>query len=414
MVDASRMLKHLAYFEELAAMEESDDAWLPVSSGLVVLRLVDAWLAHGPSAVAPDAFGVGAVRSAVYEIREGDPVRSILESILDGMKQAKVAKMHAVAPRMLAYARALEYEARWSLASDVYRTVVAHVHPSVDSEYAIDGQIRLGACLRNLGDIDGAAAAYRVAGQVSTAANDMVGVLRSRIGEAKIAIARGNMPSAEAILDDTIAKAGGKALRSVRSMALHDRSHVAHLREDHELAVKLAYRALEESDQTPDRDRILADVAASFAKLGVYSAAHDAYMILAVTAQEQYVRWLSQLNLLDIAATTGSEPLFERYRREVANLELPPRMAVYRELHTGQGYMRLGKAEEGIPFLHRAVELATGYGFNKLVFDAEAALEQASRAAPITESEPAAPVGDEVWGIATALKQMREMVASGT
>ena len=51
---------------------------------------------------------------------------------------------------------------------------------------------------------DAAAAAYEQASRVALAAGDMIGVLRGRIGDAKIAMARGNMPQAESILDETI------------------------------------------------------------------------------------------------------------------------------------------------------------------------------------------------------------------
>ena len=38
MLSLTRMIRHLAYFEVLAALDERDDAWREISAGLVALR----------------------------------------------------------------------------------------------------------------------------------------------------------------------------------------------------------------------------------------------------------------------------------------------------------------------------------------------------------------------------------------
>src|SRR3712207_4623056 len=48
-------IRHLAFFDALAEMDEEDASWRAVSAGLVVLRLLDAWLEEGPQTVAPGA-----------------------------------------------------------------------------------------------------------------------------------------------------------------------------------------------------------------------------------------------------------------------------------------------------------------------------------------------------------------------
>ena len=52
------MLRHLAFFEELGKMDETDRSWRAVSAGLVVMRLVDQWIADGPSASRVDSWAV--------------------------------------------------------------------------------------------------------------------------------------------------------------------------------------------------------------------------------------------------------------------------------------------------------------------------------------------------------------------
>src|SRR6185312_758549 len=101
------MLRHLAFFEELGAMDESDVSWRAVSAGLVVMRLVDRWMSDG--ALGLTAHSVSAVRR-------------ILSAVVDAMAESESGEMHAVTPRLMAYGQALEYESKLSLAADVYRT----------------------------------------------------------------------------------------------------------------------------------------------------------------------------------------------------------------------------------------------------------------------------------------------------
>jgi tetratricopeptide (TPR) repeat protein len=410
-VESNRTLRHLGFFEELAALDETDADWRSVSAGLVVLRLVDAWMEEGPQAVTADAWGLRAVRAAIEEIGDGAPARALLASVVDAIEDAAVADMSAVAPRLLAYGRALEYDARYALAADVYRAVIAHTHPVEESDIAVTAHIQLGVCLRTSGNRAAAADAYRVAGEIAHAANDIVGVLRARIGDAKIAIERGNLPRAEQLLDETIVEATRHGLDDARSRALHDRAGVAFFRGEYELSVKFAYDAMKSTTNPAERDRILTDLATAFVRLGVLSAARDAYLVLTVTAQEQWTRWLATINLMEIAARSNSETLFERYRRELAEASLPPMLAVDYHLQAGEGYQRLGRIDLACGHLERALSVATEHHFNQIVFYIEEALQRVT--STTTASQPIEPQSsEEVREIAGAIRQMRELAAS--
>ena len=64
-MESEGMLRHLAFFEELGKMDETDASWRSVSAGLVVLRLVDNWIADGATKSRVDSWGVSAVREAI-------------------------------------------------------------------------------------------------------------------------------------------------------------------------------------------------------------------------------------------------------------------------------------------------------------------------------------------------------------
>jgi len=414
MMESNGSLRHLAFFEELARFEESDPTWREVSAGLVTLRLVDAWLREGVHVVAADGWSLGAVRSAINEIGKGRPVRGVLGNIVDVMEQSPEVDVHLVVPRLMAYASSLDFDARWPLAIDVYQTVVAHTDPFDDADSVIAAHLRLGICHRRAGDVEASSDSYATAGQLAQSVGDMMGVLRARIGEAKIAMLRGNYPEAELILDSTIADAAVLGLQSVESMALHDRSSTAGLRGDYELAVKLAYEALAKSENHMERDRILHDIATSFYRLGVRTAARDAYLVLVATAQEQYLRWASSIQLMAISADDAMGPTFEKYRRDLEAQALPPALAAELQFQAGRGYRILGQLETAHSWLQLALRTSETHRLNQITFETENELEllrgerRRHVAAPTAKE-----LGLELEKIADAVADMRDLVGSG-
>jgi tetratricopeptide (TPR) repeat protein len=326
------------------------------------------------------------------------------------MVSARTPDAHIVAPRLMAYARSLDFDARWKLAIDVYRTVIGHSEPLEDTDTVIAAHLRLGFCLRQVGEISESAVAYQVASQLAERVGDMMGVLRARIGDAKIALLRGNLPRAESILDTTIDDAERHGYSGVHSMALHDRANAAYMRGDYELAVRLSYKALGGTETDRNRDRILHDIAASFHRLGVRSAARDAYMVIVATSQEQYLRWAATVQLLAIAADDGMTPTFERYRRELADVALPPALSADFQMQVGRGYRILGQPAAAHTWLSAAIATAQQHGFNQFVFESEAELRALDQ--PFVRRVPETVPSMAVSGIAAAMREMREAVGA--
>jgi tetratricopeptide (TPR) repeat protein len=400
-------LQHIPFFEALSRAKEGSPDWRLTSAGLVTLRLFDAWLVEGPSVVSTGAWGLRAVREAIDAIEAGSSSKAILASIVDAMESAGMVRVPLVAPRLLAFARALQFDGRWELAVDVHQTVIAHTHPVEEADIVIAANMQLGACLRTLAQWDEATAAFARAGYAAAMASDIVGVLRARIAEAKVAIQRGNLPYAQALLEDTAREADANRLREVRSMALHDRADIAVRRGEYDLAVTLGYEALEGYTDPVSRDRVLGDIAAAFFELGLRTAARDAYLILAATAQEQHTRWVATINLMECAAADGREPIFEQYRRELADASLPATLACHYQFYVGEGYRTFGNVPAARVALRRALELAERHGLSQMVFRAEQSLNSLDKGVVIIAAAPA-PTPD-VERVADAVRTMREL-----
>ena len=401
----SRSMRHLVFFEELAGFRESDAAWRATSAGLVVLRLFDAWVEEGESAL-EDGWGVAAVRDAIDAIDDNTPVKSLLSGLVDVMASSPSGDITKVGPKLMAYGRALNLEGRWALAADVYQTIIAHTNPLEDSDIAIDANMHLGYCFVTLGHWERAAEAYAVAGQIAEASGDIVKVLRARLADAKLLTDRGNLPEAEAVLDEAITRASQASVGEVRGLLKHQRASVAVLRGEHERSIRLVYEALSALESPAARDRALSDLAVAFAELGCRSAARDAHLILAATAQEQYSRWIATINLMELAALDMREPNFEQYRRELATAPLPPSLAAAYHLYIGQGYQRFGKITLAEQSMQHALDICSAHQLNQLMFQTERALadlRSGSRPAVAPETEPAPSVRD----IAASVRGMR-------
>ena len=410
MIRSEQTLRHLAFFEALAELDESDAAWRSTSAGLVVLRLFDAWMENGPFPAGASGWGIHAVREAVDAVDAGNPARLILAGVVDAI--AEGAEPAAVTPRLLAYAQALHYAAAWTLSADVYHTVISHAHPIEESDSVIDANMQFGYCSRMLGRWDEAALAYKQAGEIAVAIGDIVKVLRARVADAKLAIDRGNLPKAEAILDETVTRATDPAgkLREIRSLALHERAAVAYLRGQYESSVRFAYEALDGMTDPAARDRVLADIAAAFVELGLLGAARDALVVLAATAQEQYLRWAATINLLEVAAKDACEPVFEQYRRQLVGAALPASLEASYHLVVGQGYAGFGKLDAARAALTRALDVADKQNYHQLVAQAEAELQQLERATRLAEKRLPYTPSERIDEIAAAIHEMRDLV----
>lgn len=402
-------LQHVPFFEALARAEEGSPEWRLTSAGLVTLRLFDAWLVEGPSVVSAGAWGLRAVREAIDAVEAGSSSKAILMSIVDAMESAGMVRVPVVAPRLLAYARALQFDAHWELAGDVYRTVIGHSHPIDEADVVIAASMQLGACMRTLAEWDEASSAYTRAGCVAAMSGDIVNVLRARIAEANMAINRGNLPRAESLLDDAIREADANRLGEVRAVALHDRSVVAIQRGQYDVGITMAYEALSTFTTPSARDRVLNDISTAFYELGMRDAARDGYLILAATAQEQYLRWTATINLMECAAADGREPVFEQYRRELADITLPASLACHYHYLVGEGYRLFGRTDEARVALVKAIELAEQHRFNSILVRAEQSLESLRDGGVVIIARAAPAPVEEVARVADAVREMREL-----
>src|SRR5204862_765142 len=174
-----------------------------------------------------------------------------------------------VCAALLAYGRALDYEASWGLATDVFSTVAKVTRPERNARLAVEAHILMGGAARRNGDWETSARAYSQAAYIADTLGDRQGLLTVQVGIANTYMAKGNLPQAQIILDDVLVQADDQGITEVQAIALHSRAALAQRRGDSAEGVKLAHEAFSLTKNPSERDVVLEDIAAMFTELGL-------------------------------------------------------------------------------------------------------------------------------------------------
>jgi len=404
------MLRHHAFFEALGVLEEKDPAWRSTLAALSVLRQVDMAFDPETATTGREWTGIRAARDAVGALSEGDITRAILTGILNLVEQGSGLSAE-LGKELLSLGRALDLEGRWAFAVDVFQTIVRDFPRPASTALVIEACTALGAAARSVGDWETSARAYAEAQHLADTTGDRAGSLTVQVGIADTHLSRGNLPEAERELQTVLKEARDLGLQEVEAIALHCRASVAHSRGNYQEAIHLAYRSLELTTNRAARDRVLADIAAAYAGLGMRDTARDGYSIVAVSSPHQWVRWQATLNLMELAIDEGDEASFDRYLKQTESASLDRRLRGYFLFFRALGDRRFGRpgAEEE---LEVALEFASANQLHQIEFDIEQAMSPAKSLGtpkPASRSTESSEDGDdELKHIAEVLEQLRE------
>jgi len=414
-----RPLPHLAYLEALAECEEGTPRWHALTAGYAALQLFDLWVEHELGSIPPSDLELRRVHKRLMLVASGDPIRRCLTNLVEVMEREaplRGSEEHRLrsyeAGRILAaYGKLLQYESSWSLSRDVHETLIYYAWRADDEDRLLDSMLMVAFCYRTLGQLDEAREAYTVLRETASEAHSEHYLLLSELGFAKIASERGNLPAAAGMLDKILADTSHGDHRNLRWRALMDRARVATQLGDHATAAVLGHQAFESCTDPIDRDRIMVNIGLTLAHMGLWSEARDAYLIADATAQENTVRWIAQINLMELAYLERNEPLFEHHRRAVAGIAMPPYVeTVFHETHA-HGLRMFGHLENASLAFRRMLAVAERHGLHEFVMKAEQALADVERIAPPLASTARCEVETqptEIVRVADCLVRLRE------
>jgi tetratricopeptide (TPR) repeat protein len=402
------MIRHQIYFDTLGTLREDSAAWRCVFAGLSVMRLVDAYADAAGASKTPDWAELHSVRTAIEEMSEGDPMRGVLTAVLEEVSTRKAVD-ETVARALMAYGRALDYEAAWGLATDVFATVAKLTRPERNARLAVEANVAVGGAARRNGEWDTSARAYSQAAYIADTLGDRAGVLTVQVGIANTYLAKGNLPQAQTILDDVIVQSRDQHMPEIQAMALHSRAALAHQRGQKQEFVQLAHEALALTTKPSERDVVLGDLAAAFSGLGMTDAARDAYLLITVTAQTKWARWSATINLMELASSDGMQVEFDNYAAELRQAPMGPWLRAHYLLFLGEGLERFGRYEAATEVLTQTVEYASANQIHSITFRAEDALvairssRRRTTPTPVFDNVP-----QEVLAAARSISELRK------
>ncbi|MGK2962128.1 MAG: hypothetical protein ACSLFK_08275 [Gemmatimonadaceae bacterium] len=382
------MILHHAFFEALGSTEAGSPQWDSLFAGLVTMRLLDR-AAEGADATIPsgDWGERDRTRARAEAMSAGNPVRAVLLRILDASAASTILSPELGAS-LLSYGRALDIQGRWTLAADVFQTITDSFSERLYPRIVIEAATALGASARNTGDWETSNRAYARAEHLAESIGDRALSLTARVGLATSQMIRGNLPAADAELEQVLDEANAAGFTTVQAIALHACASVAHSRGDFNKAIHVGYRSLELTTNSSARERLLADISAAYAELGMLETARDGYSIVAMTSPHQWVRWQATLNLMELAIKDADEGSFDNYVAQLEGAALEPRLLTYFLYFRALGSRRFSRSDEHALFA-AAQSSAESNQLHQLAFEIEAA--------KLTDSVP-----EEIAGIATA------------
>ncbi|MFL5620015.1 MAG: hypothetical protein ACJ79A_16670 [Gemmatimonadaceae bacterium] len=411
-------LPHRAYIEALAEQLEGSPNWHALVAGYAALQLFESWMEGGIGTTAPTMLDVRRARRYVEAVSERHSHRRCLGHLVDAI-EAATDDLHdepremqgpGAGDLLAAYAKLLQYDAQWALAADVYGTLVEFGQRTNDVPRMLDSMLMRGYSLRMQGRFDEATDAYAALRLAATAANDVRYRLESQLSDAKIAVDRGNIPVARELLDRAIAEGRQAECWPIVAKGLSDRARIALAHGDHDLALACLYESLELAKDALGRERILSNIAYTFAQMGLRDAARDAALLVAATAQDRSTRLTALVNLMDLAHQDGRELVFEQYRRDLANEELTPYLEVTYLEACVAGFRAFGRRGEAQRAAERMLDVAERDGLNEFVLKAETLVRDAATPPHVSVADDRPPTSQALT-IARAIADMR--IAAG-
>ena len=207
---------HIPFFQVLSRCTPDGADWRATTAGLVTIRLADRRV----SGRRPSWRDLRQVRRTIQDVDRESPLYTALVSLFSAVGSAWRLRHERVVAALRGYANALHTSGNWSLAADVYETMLAQLDQPNDDAIAAEAYERVGEALRTLGRFDEAAQSFRDGRALALRHGDVVGELRMRIAEASVASRRGRTGEARAIIAETIGAAERAGLPHVRALAL--------------------------------------------------------------------------------------------------------------------------------------------------------------------------------------------------
>jgi tetratricopeptide (TPR) repeat protein len=395
-------LFHAVFLERAAGDLDASPEGRLGQAAFLVLRLIDLLATDRPGTSQDDLFRYQAAATARYCREEVAPCNEV-EHLLRLVQSATEAQRRRhpgwLASTMLRYAEVLEDSAKYDEALDVLHSLERVAGTTMTSADAVAAALQMGRVSRESARFGEAEAAYARAGQLAAAAGDPHSVLLSRLGQANVHMARGNLAEAERVNREVLAAAQSVGERDVEARAEHQWGVALGARGQLPDAIPHLWRAFERYNDPVRSLYALHDLGVALSRVGEVDNAEQALRQVVQRGTTQSLTQNAMIELMHCASFRRDRVGFTRWRAscEKARPGMAPNILADYHLKVGIGLARFGQYARAEPELRQAQAVANAHGLHEFEFRIErirtglrecAALEPA---VPDTVSEPAIP-----------------------
>jgi tetratricopeptide (TPR) repeat protein len=295
--------------------------------------------------------------------------------------------------------------------SCAYAVATAIAHPRAAAEAAWYS----GRLLRRRAAWDEAAEKYRAAQGISEIAGLSDISVHVLVGLAVMKQDLGNLPAARLGLEEALSAAEALGDRDCVAVVHHSYMGLEQAVGDLTKGLEHGWVAVATYESDDRRTQCMAGLAGALLAYGDWSASEDAWTLVAHTSRDRYYLIYAHDALSHLAALRGDEQGFALHASscdalgwETGTSSVKAEILYYR----GLSYRALGRLESAEEWLRRAIAFTEEHRYNRVLFEAEAALDSlaAYRSSSNPDPAPAAPAELRI-----GLRTMRqELVGLGT
>lgn len=403
-----------AVLKDLEGRKKQDELDRRIKARFLVVRVLQT-LVDDQLVVDPESHGhqIQGVRKEIEACLGDGAERTAWGRVLDGATNPGSPDLPNA---VLAWGKMVEGFGHLNGAQEIFQLAFELSKLVGSPEAAVDAARFRGKIFRTMADWETAVAWYGAARRIAEEVEDRVKVATVLDGLANTYRDRGNLPKARETLEEVLAIGRAENNRYALAIGHHDSMTVEKLSGNPVEAIRHGWLSVQAYDSRDGRLRALFDLAGVLRESGELSAAHDAYSVVADQVQGMEARVLTLDALAFVAALRGRADEHRELRKRLDSEGWEEISPVYRGqilFYRGQSHRALGEETEARSWLRKALEYAEQHSLNKLVFDAEEALEQAGppEARRPTPAQAEQSVPPEILGVRRGLREMREAQA---
>ncbi len=392
---------------DLDGFESDADRVRAVQARFLVARLVRTLVDE--DLVLPNDQRAEQARAARADLQEVDHSEELplLLRTLDHYEAGESSPLLSV---VLELGAAAERQDHISGALELYECAFEIAAAFGEAEPAIRAARMSGRASRRQAEWEQADAWYEVALAIARGSGLETLAARSLAGLGLIRRERGNLPAARGRLSEALSVAESAGDRETLASIHHDLMGLEQLAGDLDAALRYGWQAVNRYESELGRSRCMAGLAGVLLEMGDWSAAEDAYRLVIASSDELYYRVYAYDGLAYVGALRGDASAFDHWtgQSDEAGWESGPRAAKAEILcFRGIGCRSLGRTDDAIAWLERAVAFADAHGFSRVLFRAESALGELTGPDPV----PADVYNPAPTEVSHGLRAMRDAAA---